>query len=128
MAAEIAKNLIKSANIKNINTDSAGLCASQGEPAAFNAKLAMKEIGLDISYHTSKSIKSEEIKSIDYFFVMSSYHKEMIELAGIKSEKIIILGDGISDPYGEGIEIYRICRNQLVSAIKKALKEVGIIE
>ena len=42
--------------------ESGGLSAEKGEPAAQNAILAMKEIGIDISEHQAQNVKAQQLE------------------------------------------------------------------
>ena len=124
MASAIAKEYISTTNFSDINILSTGLFSLVGSAPAPNAVAALKEINLDISAHTATSINEYDLNSIDLFFVMSEMHKKTLENLDVNSSKVKILGYGIPDPFGMDLDIYRICRDQLVNAVHIALKEV----
>ena len=40
-------------------------------------------------------------------------------------KKVHLLGGGVSDPYGQGIEAYRACLSQISAAVNGILQELG---
>lgn len=104
---------------------SAGLAASDGMPVSENSVEACKEIDIDISHYTSHSLKDYDLKNTDLFVVMTNSHKMILQFhLDVPTEKIYILNNGISDPYGSDIKTYIYCRNQIYSGIVKLYDEV----
>ena len=98
---------------KDLDVKSCGLSIG-GLPISQNSKLALAEIGIDKSQHISKPISKELIDWADKIICMSHSHKEIINSLGVECE---VLGNGISDPYGSGIETYRQCRDEIIKEI-----------
>lgn len=73
MAQAIFTDMAKECGIDFV-TGSAGLHAQDGTPASEYAVLACGETGLDISGHSSKSIRDEDFSSVDLFVVMTMAH------------------------------------------------------
>lgn len=121
----MAEGYLKSKGLKGIRVLSAGFI-SEGDAPSENAVSVMKEIGIDIAAHTSHLINSVFL-SADKIFCMSSSHKSALVSAGADDEKISVLGDGISDPYGGDIEVYRKCRDEIIKAVNAALYGAGIL-
>ena len=40
-------------------------------------------------------------------------------------KKVHLLGGGVSDPYGQGLEAYRACLSQISAAVNGILQELG---
>ncbi len=97
----------------NIAAKSCGIFAD-GSPVSENSETAMREIGIDISAHSSNGISHELIAWADKIFCMSPSHKQMLESIGVKAE---VLGGGISDPYGMDLNAYRLCRDEIIKEI-----------
>jgi len=95
-----------------IFSQSAGLSAVDKIPAAENAILTCREIGIDISGHTARRIAPEDTEAWDLYFPMSKTHAYILEQAGVAHTKIYI-PKYIDDPYGQGLEVYRKCREKL---------------
>ena len=119
----MAEAYLKSKNIKDLIVESRGLFAD-GSPASLNSRIVTSEIDLDISEHISKTISRDDLLA-DLFICLSHNHYDMLLSAGVDKEKLLVLGNGISDPYGQDITVYRECLNQIVSAIDE-LSESGI--
>ena len=108
---------------KNHKARSCGLCAD-GSAVSENSKQVMAEIGVDISSHLSRPLTKELCDWADKIICMSHSHKQMLESIGIKAE---VLGNGISDPFGCPIEIYRQCRDQITAEIDMLLESFQIV-
>ncbi len=104
--------------------ESRGLSAT-GAPASVNAATVMEEIGIDIKNHISKPLAENDIKNFDRIICLAKSHYDCISSLGIECE---ILGDGISDPYGCGTDVYRNCRDQIIRAVDRLLKNNTVFE
>lgn len=98
---------------KDLNADSCGLSRG-GLPISQNSNLALAEIRIDKSQHISKPISKELIDWADKIICMSHSHKEVLNSLGVECE---VLGGGIPDPYGCGIETYRQCRDEIIKEL-----------
>lgn len=117
----MAEGYLRFKGISGVEASSCGIYAS-GEPISENSSAVMNEAGIDISSHVSKPLTKEALNA-DKIYCMSSSHKVTLLSLGISEEKVFILGDGIPDPYGLGIDYYRICRDSIFSAIDKLESE-----
>lgn len=110
--------------------ESAGIQAITGLPAFENSVEVCKEIGVDLSDFTSTWICDTDPLQYDLFCVMTENHRNIISSLGIDKDKIIILNEkngGISDPYGESVEIYRKCRDEIQKGVEEVLNtEISI--
>ena len=59
--------------------------------------------------------------SADKIFCMSQTHYDLLIAAGVKKGKVFVLRNGISDPFGQSIDIYRLCRDEIINAVDGAL-------
>lgn len=104
---------------------SAGIAAQADSPATENAVLAAKEIGADISAHKSRQLSREMISGCDKIYTMTASHASLLRsLFQNDEEKISVLGGGIPDPFGGDIEVYRLCRDSILAAIKNIIEQV----
>lgn len=110
-------------HFKNITAKSCGLYAD-GSPVSENSKIAMSQIGINISAHTSTPLTKELLSWADSIICMSSSHKNALESIGVKSQ---VLGDGICDPYGGDLNTYITCRDQIITELDKLLSSVEIV-
>lgn len=92
-------------------TDSAGLAAMPGQPAAECAIEACKALGADLSAHRSKSLLQEDLASVDLFVVMTMQHAQALMKLGVAKNKIYILH--VSDPFGGNLETYTQCCEEI---------------
>ena len=118
----MAEGYLKSKGIEGVTVLSRGL-AADGSPVSLNSKTAMDEAGIDIGSHISKQITAADINKADKIICLSPSHKAVLLSAGVPENKLYILGDGISDPFGGSIETYRRCRDEIFAAIDILIKD-----
>ena len=119
----MAEGYLHAKNIKNLNISSCGLFAD-GSAVSKNSADAMNEIGIDISSHISKQITKEDIENADRIICMSPSHKQALESICVTNSEV--LGGGISDPYGYDLDVYRLCRDQIVNEIDKLFPNLTV--
>ena len=117
----MAEGYLKSALLPNLEVVSRGLC-SDGSPISENTYKVMQEIGIDLKNHISKQFTPEDF-SADLIICLSSSHRNALLLSGADPDRVMVLGNGISDPYGASLEIYRNCRDEIISAIDRCLEK-----
>ncbi len=120
MAEGIAKKLFKEHQFS-----SAGLYANDGEKVSKNAVLALKELDIDISSNSAKSLSYELVDECDYIIPMTSSHKNQLLMLGVKSDKILCFKDEISDPFGASLDVYKECAKQIMKNIKVTIGELN---
>lgn len=113
MAEGIANNLLGN----KYQSVSCGLSASSGDTASENAVTAMQEIGIDISSHRSRQLTFYDIVSADAVVAISNSHFNYLSQIAEAKDKLLLLGSGISDPFMQGLDIYRKCRDEIKLAI-----------
>ena len=119
MAEGLFRQMAEQSGTKgHVLCQSAGLSAVEGEPAAENAVLACKELGIDISGHKARRVSGEEIPIWDVFFTMSKTHGYILEQAGALPERIYVPGF-IAEPFGQDLQVYRQCRDKLRDELQK---------
>ena len=118
----MAEGYLKSKGIEGVTVLSRGL-AADGSPVSLNSKTAMDEAAIDIGSHISKQITADDINKADKIICLSPSHKAVLLSAGVPENKLYILGDGISDPFGGSIETYRRCRDEIFAAIDILIKD-----
>ncbi len=114
MAEALMKNKYKA--IGDITVSSCGLYAFGGDSASRGSIEAMKTYGIDISSHRSSAFSRYMIDEYDLFVVMTNEHKSALSQV-VPEEKIIVLGGGISDPYGMDEDAYIEIAKQIDSAL-----------
>ncbi len=99
---------------------SAGLSAFEGDGIAEQSAKVLEEKGIEIKCETSRRFTRELGEWADWIYVMSPQHIEFINMRYPEfSKKTKLLGEGIPDPYGQGIEVYRQCFDRIAAAIEK---------
>lgn len=116
MAEGIFRMLLKDRSVDGIECSSAGLFAMTGDEVTPNAAKAVERFGVDISAHRARRITAYLLDETDKFVCMTGQHAASLSMY-VPSEKIIVLGDGIFDPFGGDLEKYMLC----ASAIKESL-------
>src|SRR5262249_27657051 len=85
MAAAIAIALLDS----KTEVQSAGLETADGLPPTNQAVTVMKEIGLDVSRHRSRSLRKQDLKSFDLIIGMTPSIVSELYTMGVESKKIM---------------------------------------
>ncbi len=102
---------------------SAGLFAMTGDEVTANSVKACERFGVDISAHRARRITSYILDETDKFVCMTPDHAASLGLY-VPSEKIVVLGGGIPDPYGGDLETYIICANSIKTALVSQFDEI----
>jgi protein-tyrosine phosphatase len=118
MAESLLKDKLKS-HVESVTfrVVSAGVAAQPGGPASEGALVAMKERGLSLDEHQSRSISQSLLERSDLILTMTSNHRQAILSRWPHvSSKVFCLasaGSDVSDPYGGPIEAYRKCADRI---------------
>ncbi len=116
----MAEYYLKSKNLDNVNVFSRGF--SDGEAANPNSVAVMREAGIDITAHISKSITADDVAKANFIICMTESHKQLLLKLGVNQQKIYVLSDGITDPFGCDISTYRNCRDSIFSGIDSLIE------
>jgi len=102
---------------------SAGLTATEGQPATANAVEVLKEYNIDADTHRSLLLNETHVRFADHIFAMTRQHREKILLKwhNVDSRLCVLRTDGgdILDPMGSSINIYRACAEQIRTEIRE---------
>ncbi len=113
----MAKAIVEAYQADGDEVRSAGLSVT-GAAASVYAVLAMREIGIDLSFHKSQLITAEMVEWADEIGVMTPSHKVAVtSLFDVDPDKVIVLGKGIPDPFGLSLVDYRHTRDILRKAV-----------
>ena len=118
----MAEGYLRSKGIDGVTVLSRGL-ASDGSPVSLNSKTAMAEVGIDIGGHISRQITDRDINKADKIICLSPSHKAVLLSAVVPADKLFVLGNGISDPFGGDISVYRRCRDDIFTAVDKLIED-----
>lgn len=135
MAQALARQeLDRLGQARGVEVLSAGTCTISGLPASENSIAVMKEMGIELSAHSSTMLTRELVESSDLVLTMTARHRmDVLDLCPDAGEKTYTLaeysgaGVDVADPFGGGPADYRRCADQLRGmislAIKRALQE-----
>lgn len=133
MAEAILKDMLDKNDIKNVEVQSAGIYASEGQRASSEAVEVLKIEGIDLSGHNSKQVKQNVVLDSDLILTMTKGHKEMLlKYFPNSKEKVYTLkeyaygveGD-IIDPFGRGIVAYEVALEDMKKALVKIIGTWG---
>jgi protein-tyrosine-phosphatase len=80
----------------------------------------MKEMGLDVSRHRSRSVRKSDLANFDLIIAMTPHVVSKLCMMGADSKKT--WGLNVSDPYGGGVEVYRATANEISEELKRLFK------
>lgn len=108
---------------------SAGLSASQGEPADPLAIALMRQMNIDISMHRARQVAVWMMQEADLVFTMDSEQTQItLQRYPFASGKVERLGDRIDidlpDPYRRGLGAFRHTLNLIRQAVRSRLPEL----
>ncbi len=109
----------------DIQAESAGLAAMDGQFITPYASDVLLEVGVDMSVHHAHQLTREDVDEATLIFGMTENH--VTTLAAIfpqAMDKILLFGRGIDDPFGGDLELYRLCRDQIQKEIPLVAKLV----
>lgn len=126
MAEYIFNNLCEKLGIEGYIGQSCGITAQKGTPPGEYTIDAIKEMGIDISSHKAALADVEILSSAEkiYCMVPSVAASVITYLPGL-SDKVLMLGDGITDPEGASMGTFITIREMLENEI---LKIVGTLK
>ncbi len=105
---------------KNGVAVSAGIYVGQSNPEQ-NAVQATLQMGVDIKNHIPRQLTMDIIENTDIVLTMTEAHKA--SLSGFKNVYTLaeFVGENkdISDPYGQSIEVYKVCAKEIKELIEK---------
>jgi protein-tyrosine-phosphatase len=112
-------------------TESAGVYASDGQPATEFSRQVAAERGLDLSSHHSKPVDAERLHSADLVLVMEPVHRQVLQdgfpqLAGRVHLLTEMAGESgpVEDPVGTTIENYRETADRLVDLLSRGFDRI----
>lgn len=101
MAAAMARHLLG----EGAHVESAGTSADDGASATKDAVQAMKERGLDLGSHRSRSVGVLNVRDFDLLIAMTPAISRDVRDLGADASRVATLD--IPDPYCKGLDAYR---------------------
>lgn len=126
MAEVMAKEFFNQLNL-NIEVFSRGVQVYFPSGANENAVKAMESRGLDLSMHLARPISVKDLEKLDLVLTMAESHKKVLNSlcsdSGIDvfTLKEFVEADGcdIVDPFGQDVEFYNNCADEIGICIGK---------
>ncbi len=111
----------------NLECESAGLWAREGEPVSeYSASSVRALYGRDFS-HASRQVTRELVEKSDLIIGMTRTHEALLKQSFPQArEKIRTLPQEIPDPYGSGQEVYEQTARTIRRGIRALIRE-GVI-
>lgn len=113
-----------------IEVESCGIAAIEGQPASENARKVMEMEGIDLKKHKAKLL-NQKVLDADLILTMTQGHKDFILNRFPKAKgKVFILGEfvgdyaEISDPFGQSIDVYKKVADELKQKLSKILERL----
>lgn len=128
MAEKLFLHAIQAENppINQLKAISTGISAYEGDLPSSNAVKVLKDCGLNLNSHRSHQLTQEIIDASLAIFCMTEIHrKTILQDFDIDEHPIYLMREFMSspsnkdipDPFGQNLEVYKACRDNLVEAI-----------
>lgn len=126
MAAALLRDELSKLGVTNVIVKSAGIAAISGVPASENAVKAMAEEGIDIGDHAASLVDGDALDRADAVYAMTEAHRAaLVARYPQYAYKFKVLGGGVDDPFGGGMDIYRRTRDALRRYAKELAKDIA---
>ena len=137
MAEKMLKKKIEDMKIADIEVNSCGVYAQNGDVPTYEAREVMSEYGIDMKGHRATNIQNSNIKEVDLILCATLSHKvavldiypqlegkvfTMKEYVGYNKENHDKIN--IKDPWGYDIETYRSCVAEIEECIDLLIKKI----
>jgi len=112
---------------------SAGIFAETGAPPSPLAVDALREVGIDLTGHRARPVSPALIRDADLIIAMTQTHSDLLTqidfVAADKTRTLHSYGSekptaDVMDPFGGGIDTYRIARDEITSALTEVILAV----
>ena len=132
MAEGLLRHMLALRRLEGFEVRSAGTHAMDGRPAEPHAVAAVREMGVDISAHTARSLDRDMVVRAGLILVMEQGHADLIarvlppERQGQALRRLAAFGpradiQEIEDPYGQPLDAYRGCARLMQTCLDGVL-------
>lgn len=118
---------------EQIEVESYGIAAFEGQPASENAIKVMEMEGIDLKGHRARQFRQEALDA-DLILTMTQSHKDYILDRFPRAKgKVFLLGEfvgdyaEISDPFGQGTDVYKQVAQELKEKLSKIIERLDIV-
>lgn len=129
----MAEAILKNRSIQDIEVQSAGVYASNGQSASYHAIEVLRDHGIS-HQHFSKTVTTDEIEWATHILTMTRAHAaHLMQLYPQYRDKIQTLkgfveqnrlGEDVIDPYGGTKNHYEMTFNELTALIEKLVHQL----
>jgi protein-tyrosine-phosphatase len=112
--------------------DSAGVSASEGQPATGETQRVAAERGIDLSSHRSTLASARQLEPFGLILVMEEAHRQaLLERAPELADRIHLLSEmageatDIQDPVGTGIGNYRAMADRMEGTLRSGFDRIS---
>ena len=102
---------------------SAGTNAAPGGTASENARIVARQIGCDLSRHTTRPLTRQLVEGADVIYAMTRKHLQVIEDTGGKGKAALMPGKGIADPMGGTVADFSKCADEIMDQLTALMDE-----
>jgi protein-tyrosine phosphatase len=115
-------------DVEQVDVSSAGVAASEGQPASEGTRAVAAQSGIDLSSHRSRRTSAPLARAADFVFVMEPLHRVALEALGVPGERIHVLSEWpepgepglpVSDPFGASREAYEECWQRIQRHVRR---------
>lgn len=123
MAEALLRAEIKRRKIKWWDVASCGIQAEVGGTISANSKAALSEVKVSVKDFKPKQLTQKLIENSTLVVTMTESQRMLLEACGNIRSVREICGFDIPDPYGCGLEVYRMTRDALITVCKTIVDE-----
>jgi len=124
MAEALLKRALKARGREDIVVESAGLSATSGTPASWNACLAMKEMGIELNLHRARPMFEAKLDGALILTMtrdQAEYVRRVVPDGRVEALRDYAgLNGDIDDPYGGPLEEYMKTALLIAEAVEAA--------
>jgi protein-tyrosine-phosphatase len=133
LAEAIARKIAIDRGLTDVEVASAGTSAWAGAGPSDGSLLVALERRLDLSQHRAQQLTRELVDAQDVILAMSPTHLERVEALGGAGKAYLLTRftsptgaeEGISDPFGGDLELYRATADELEVEIRRAFDRIA---
>jgi protein-tyrosine-phosphatase len=132
LAEALARKIAERRGLTDVTLSSAGANAWDGAPASDESLLVGMERQVDLGGHRARLLTPAIVSEADLIFVMTSSHLEQVNQLGGKGKSHVLDeyasgsdAQGITDPYGGDLAMYRETADMLEQEIEKVFDRLA---
>ena len=127
MLKALLRAAVANAHRAEVQVDSAGTGAVDGEPASLGAQRAMERRGLSLADHAATNLRKIDLGAYRHFWCMTAGHAAAVRALGIPAAQISVVnegGGGVPDPFGGDDQEYEATAQVLEMAAREIAQDL----